>query len=540
MRNLIKLVLLAVLGVFVLYPSMSTLLVSLQTDQGFSLANYEYIFSTGGSLVAIKNTLIMGALTVLICGFIGTFLAFFVHYFDFPFRKLLDKVLLLPLVVPGLIIVFAFVQLYGESGMITKTIENIFGLDGPPYTFMGLPGILMVHAYTQYIYFYMNVSVAVKELDRSVVEAAINLGASPFRVFGTVIVPYIAPALISSAILTFMTGIGSFSAPNIIGGGFKVLTTQILLAKANLYMDLAAAQVVVLSVFAMSYMGIGRYYERKVSFQTGTREHLIQPMRIRNNMARGFMSLIAIGIVLMIFLPIMTIVFLSFVKPGTWMIEIFPKEFGLDNYIRIFTRSRSLAPFMNSLKMALIAALAAVAMAIPAAYTVTKTKTRLKPLLEFLLMLPFALPASAIAINMINGFSSLLLGKWIMLPLAYFVSMLPMAVRSVTISYERLKDQYSEASTNLGAGGMTTFTRVVLPLVSPGVWAGFLLVFIRSLGEYTISAFLFTASNRPISIAMVNSMFEFEIGLAMAYGALVLLLTAMGSSMLRRLQGNIE
>ncbi len=540
MRNLIKLVLLAVLGVFVLYPSMSTLLVSLQTDQGFSLANYEYIFSTGGSLVAIKNTLIMGALTVLICGFIGTFLAFFVHYFDFPFRKLLDKVLLLPLVVPGLIIVFAFVQLYGESGMITKTIENIFGLDGPPYTFMGLPGILMVHAYTQYIYFYMNVSVAVKELDRSVVEAAINLGASPFRVFGTVIVPYIAPALISSAILTFMTGIGSFSAPNIIGGGFKVLTTQILLAKANLYMDLAAAQVVVLSVFAMSYMGIGRYYERKVSFQTGTREHLIQPMRIRNNMARGFMSLIAIGIVLMIFLPIMTIVFLSFVKPGTWMIEIFPKEFGLDNYIRIFTRSRSLAPFMNSLKMALIAALAAVAMAIPAAYTVTKTKTRLKPLLEFLLMLPFALPASAIAINMINGFSSLLLGKWIMLPLAYFVSMLPMAVRSVTISYERLKDQYSEASTNLGAGGMTTFTRVVLPLVSPGVWAGFLLVFIRSLGEYTISAFLYTASNRPISIAMVNSMFEFEIGLAMAYGALVLLLTAMGSSMLRRLQGNIE
>ena len=440
MRNLIKLVLLAVLGVFVLYPSMSTLLVSLQTDQGFSLANYEYIFSTGGSLVAIKNTLIMGVLTVLICGFIGTFLAFFVHYFDFPFRKLLDKVLLLPLVVPGLIIVFAFVQLYGESGMITKTIENILGLDGPPYTFMGLPGILMVHAYTQYIYFYMNVSVAVKDLDRSVVEAAINLGASPFRVFGTVIVPYIAPALISSAILTFMTGIGSFSAPNIIGGGFKVLTTQILLAKANLYMDLAAAQVVVLSVFAMSYMGIGRYYERKVSFQTGTREHLIQPMRIRNNMARGFMSLIAVGIVLMIFLPIITIVFLSFVKPGTWMIEIFPKEFGLDNYIRIFTRSRSLAPFMNSLKMALIAAFAAVAMAIPAAYTVTKTKTRLKPLLEFLLMLPFALPASAIAINMINGFSSLLLGKWIMLPLAYFVSMLPMAVRSVTISYERLKE----------------------------------------------------------------------------------------------------
>jgi iron(III) transport system permease protein len=539
MKNLIKLVLLAVLGVLVFYPSMRTLLVSLQTDQGFSLENYEYIFSTGGSLVAIKNTLIMGVLTVVICGFIGTFLAFFVHYFDFPFKRLLDRVLLLPLVVPGLIIVFAFVQLYGESGMVTKTIENLLGLDNQPYTFMGLPGILMVHAYTQYIYFYMNVSVAVKELDRSVVDAAINLGASPLRVFRTVIVPYIAPALISSGILTFMTGIGSFSAPNIIGGGFKVLTTQILLAKANLYMDLAAAQVVVLSVFAMSYMGIGRYYERKVSFQTGTREHLIQPVKIRNNAMRCIMSLVAMGIVFMIFLPIITIIVLSFVKPGTWMIEIFPKEFGFDNYIRIFTRSRSLAPFINSLKMALFAAFTAVALAIPAAYTVTKTKTRLKPIIEFLLMLPFALPASAIAINMINGFSSVLLGKWIMLPLAYFVSMLPMAVRSVTISYQKLKDQYSEASTNLGAGGITTLSKIILPLISPGIWSGFLLVFIRSLGEYTISAFLYNASNRPISIAMVNSMFEFEIGLAMAYGALVLLLTAMGSSVLKRLQGKI-
>ncbi|MGM0396439.1 MAG: ABC transporter permease [Bacillota bacterium] len=540
MKNLIKLVLLAVLGIFVLYPSVRTLLVSFQTDQGFSLANYEYIFSTGGSLAAIKNTLVMGVLTVLICGFIGTFLAFFVHYFDFPFKKLLDRVLLLPLVVPGLIIVFAFVQLYGESGMITKTIQNILGLEGSPYTFMGLPGILMVHAYTQYIYFYMNVSVAVRELDRSVVEAAMNLGASPLRVFGTIIIPYIAPALISSGILTFMTGIGSFSAPNIIGGGFKVLTTQILLAKANLYMDLAAAQVVVLSVFAMSYMGIARYYESKVSFQSGTREHLMQPVIIRNSFVKGFMSAMAIGIVFMIFLPIVTIIMLSFVKPGTWMIEIFPSEFSLENYLRIFTRSRSLAPFTNSIKMALIASLAAVSIAIPAAYTVTKTKTRWKPVLEFLLMLPFALPASAIAINMINGFSSVLLGKWLMLPLAYFISMLPMAVRSTTISYQRLKDQYGEASTNLGAKGITTFLKVTLPLVSPGIWSGFLLVFIRSLGEYTISAFLYTAANRPISIAMVNSMFEFEIGLAMAYGALVLLLTAIGSSILKRLQGNVE
>jgi iron(III) transport system permease protein len=502
--------------------------------------NYGYILQTEGSLTAIKNTLILGILTVVVCGVVGTFLAFFVHFFEAPLKNVLDKVLLLPLVVPGLIIVFAFVQLYGESGLVTKTLESIFQLEKPLYDFGGLKGILLVHAYTQYVYFYMNVSVAIKQMDRSVIEASKNLGASAWQIVYTVILPFIKPALISSSILTFMTGIGSFSAPSIIGGSFKVLTTQILLSKANMYLGLAAAQVMVLSFFAMSYLGIARHYEKKASFVSAIRESIMEPVKVENRVLKGLMVFLAILLVIMIFLPILTIVVLSFVKPGTWMIDIYPREFSLDNYIRIFSKTRSFMPFENSLKMAMLAALAAVSVAIPTAYITTKTKSRTKPILEFLVMLPFAMPASAIAINMINGFNNTLLGTWILLPLAYFVSMVPLAVRSVTLSYERLKNEYGEASNNLGASNVQTFFRVTFPLIAPGIWAGLLLVFIRSLGEYTISAFLYTASNRPISIAMVNSIFEFEIGLAMAYGALVLTITFIGAGLIRNLQSLSE
>ena len=87
---------------------------------------------------------------------------------------------------------------------------------------------------------------------------------------------------------------------------------------------------------------------------------------------------------------------------------------------------------------------------------------------------------------------------------------------------------------------MTTFFRITLPLISPGIWSGFLLVFTRSLGEHTISAFLYTPSNRPISIAMVNRMSEFDVGMAMAYGTLVLLLTVVGTILLRKLQAIVE
>ncbi|MDK9710129.1 ABC transporter permease [Acidaminobacter sp.] len=540
MKHGLKISLILILGVFILFPAVRTLMVSFQTDHGVSFANYEYILKTPGSLVAIKNTLVLGMLTVLICGAIGTFLAFFVHFFDVPFNRMLDKVLMLPLVVPGLIIVFSFVQLYGESGLVTKTLESLFGLDSPPYSFGGLSGILLVHAYTQYIYFYMNVTVAIKQLDRSVIEASMNLGASPWKVFTTIVFPFIKPALISSSILTFMTGIGSFSAPNIIGGGYKVLTTQILLAKANMYLELAASQVVVLSLFALSYLGIARLYERKASFVSNVRESILQPVKIKNKALRALTIVIASGFAVMIFLPILTIIVLSFVKPGTWMIEIYPREFSFDNYINIFTKPRSLAPFANSVKMALFASLAAVMVSIPASYILTKTTSKTRPLIEFMVMLPFAMPASAIAINMINGFSQTLLGTWILLPIAYFVSLLPMAARSVSLSYQRLKSEYAEASKTLGASNPATFLRITLPLIAPGIWAGLLLVFIRSLGEYTISAFLYTASNRPISIAMVNSIFEFNIGLAMAYGALVLALTFIGAALIRKLQSLTE
>lgn len=540
MKHVPKIGLLLILVTVVLYPTLQTLMVSIHTDHGVSFIQYLYLFQTQGSLLAISNTLLLGFLTVLICGTIGTFLAFFVHYFDSPFKNLLDRVLMLPLVVPGIIIVFAFVQLYGESGLVTKTIEDLFHLEGPIYHFSGLKGILLVHAYTQYIYFYINVSVAIKQLDRSVLEASMNLGASPWKVFLTIILPYLKPALISSSILTFMTGIGSFSAPSIIGDSFKLLTTQILLSKATMYLELAAAQVMVLSLFAMSYLVIARHYEEKASFVSSVKESTLEPVRIKNPLLRGVLFLTAIGLMFMIILPIVTIVVLSFVKPGTWMIDIYPRAFGLENYLRIFSRERSFMPFANSIQMASLAGIVAIAVAVPISYILTKTNSRTKPILEFLVMLPFALPASAIAINMINGFGSILLGTWILLPLAYFVNLLPLAVRAVALSYGRLKNEYSEASNNLGASSRQTFFRITFPLIAPGVWAGFLLVFIRSLGEYTISAFLYTASNKPLSIAMVNGIFEFEIGLAMAYGALVLAVTFIGAALIRNIQVMVE
>jgi iron(III) transport system permease protein len=338
---------------YVLLPALQTLKVSLTGTGSFSFVNYFRLVSIETLRTPLTNSVILGLLTVLVCGIVGTFLAFFIHFFQFPGKQVVDKLLLLPMMLPGIIIVFSFVQLYGESGLVTKTIQILFGLENPPFDFSGLPGILYVHAYTQYVYFYISVSIAIRHIDVSVIESAQNLGASKFVIFQTIVLPFILPALVASSIITFMSGIGSFTAPSIIGQGFKVLTTQILLSKANNYMDVAATQVTALTITCLFAFALFRWYEKKVRFESSVKGVPFQPVRIQNRPARWLVGVFAWGVILMVLLPVFAIMFLSFVPSETWMVNIYPDQFSWQNFVDIFTRSRKFSPFFNSIFMAL-------------------------------------------------------------------------------------------------------------------------------------------------------------------------------------------
>ncbi len=532
----------------ILYPALKTFQLSLTDQNSFSLIHFTKILINETYLTVIKNSVILGLLTVVVCGWVGTALAFFVHYFDFPFKRTVDKLLLLPIMLPGIIIVFSFVQLYGESGLVTKSLEWIFGLEETPYRFSGLKGILFVHAYTQYVYFYISISIAIKHIDYSTIECARNLGASKLKILTSVILPFMAPALIASSIITFMSGIGSFTAPSIMGGNFKVLSTQILLSKANNYVHIAATQVVILISISLFFFTILSYYEKRQKFVPFVNSVPIEPVKIEKPVLRILMLLICCFLILTILLPVFTILLLSFVKSGSWMVSIFPREFTLENYIEIFTRSRTFSPFSDSIYMSLLAAILSLVIAVPSSYIIVKTESKARWIIGILVMLPWTMPASAIAINIINAynepnffsFNAILVGTYILLPLGYFIRTIPIIVKTTNISFQNLNDTYAEASKSLGASGAQTFQKIVLPIISPGLLAGFLLVFVRSIGEYNISAFLYTPSNRPISIAMVNAIFEYNMGLAMAYGALLILLTSVLSLVISILSEDVR
>ncbi len=541
-RHFGLLILLLFLFGYILFPALKTLETSLTANGVFSLIHYQDFFASETSRLPLLNSVTLGLLSVLVCGSMGISLAFAINFYEFPWRAVADKMLLLPLVMPGIIIVFAFVQLYGESGMVTKLLQLLLGMASPPFSLSGLSGILIIHAYTQYIYFYITVSIAIKQMDYSAIESARNLGASRRRVFFSIILPFLKPAIIAAAAMTFISGAGSFTAPSIIGGDFKVLTTQILLSKANNYMEIAATQVTILTCISILFFIVFRIYEAKSQFTSSVKGVLFRPVPIQNPFSRILIRSIVWMVIFSILLPMMTIVLVSFVPSSSWMVSYFPKEFTIDNYYAIFTSARKLQPFFNSSVMAIVAAGLGLIVAVPSSYVIVKTKLKAKWLVEFLTMLPWAIPASAIAINIINAFNEptifslneVLVGTSILLPLGYLIRSLPIMVKILNVSFQNLNEVYIEASKSLGSSNFDTFKNVAVPMLFPGILAGFLLIFIRSIGEYTVSVFLYNASNKPLSIAMVNGVFEYHLGLAMAYGTLLIFLTFLLSSIISR------
>lgn len=515
---------------YIVLPICNTFIQAFQSEGAYSFDVFKQYLSNSNNIRVVSNTFILGLGSVIVCSVMGIALALYMTFICDKYKKLIHILLLSPMMIPGVILVIACIQLYGETGIVTKAIEMLFPFIKVHYEFSGLKGILFVVAYTQYVYFYLNVYVALKYVDYSTVEAARGMGASKIRVFFDVIWPVITPAVITSTIVTFASGISSFSAPNLIGGGFKVLSTQIVKSKANNYMDIASVQVIILLLMGISFMMLLQYYGKKYGVVASLKAQSFRTNN-RKNTLFTFVCKIIIGIqIIMIILPIITIVYLSFVTTHSIMTDIFPREFTIENYQMIFEKSRVLKPILNSLKMSLMAVIAGLIITVPVAYVVTKNNNIHNRLAKFIIMLPWSMPASAIAVNLINtfnqksifAFNNSLIGGFYILPIAYTIYALPLLFSSNEVAMKSINLGLEESSRSLGAGKLKTFYNVIIPNMMPGIISGAILVFIRTIGEYTMSALLYGVYNRPISISIITNMQEFNIGISMAYGVLVI------------------
>jgi iron(III) transport system permease protein len=522
----------AILLWLVLYPNLFVVVGSFTEHGRWTGASWTRFFSSPAELRALWASIWISAASVVLSALVGVPLAFLFARKDFPGRRLLGGLAAMPVLLPPLVGTISFLFLYGETGFFTRGVQLLLGMADPPWRLQGAWAVLLVHAYTMYVYFYLFAAAGLSRLDGGYAEAASALGAGWWTTLRRVTLPMLGPALAGAALLVFMTSMASFSAPYVFGGGFRVLTTQIYASKLNGEEGLVAVEAVVLALASLLFLAGLRKVEGSREY-TGASKGLGPAPREKAR--RGWvLTAAAAFFVGFLLLPHLTVLLVSFVPEGTWTTELFPPVYSASGYRALFADRERLVPVLNSLRMATVATLANVAFAFAAGYLLARRSFRGKGAVAALVALPWALPGTVLAVALATTFSVhrplegrfVWVGTFAILPLAYFIRNVPLVTNAALASFRQLDPTLEEAAAALGAGRATTLRRVILPLVLPGLAAGALLAWVTALGEFVASILLYTHRTRPLAVEMLSDLRAFDFGGASVYGVLLILLVA--------------
>ena len=513
------------------------------TGNGGGLTEYTNFFDLrhGAQGESMLGSLIISALSVITSGLTGAFLAVLLKRWDFPLRRACEVLVLVPIALPPLMGVQAFVLLYGIGGTIPQVLSNLFHTSKTAFAVDGISGVLLVHTLTMYPYFYLTVAAALEQSDDSLEEAAYSLGASKFQTWTRVLLPMLTPALVAGALLTFMSSMSSYTAPLLFHVD-QVMTQQIVIAKLNGQLGLASVVSVMLALISVAFLIVLRTYEKSAVYTTLSKGGARKRQRVSSPLWKTALVIVASISSVFLILPIGMIFLLAFSVNGSWRASPLPSQYTLQNFIRLFTNPSSWAAVLNSLEMSALAVAGAILLGLASAYVIARMRFRGKAVMDIAVMLPWALPGTVVAINLITAFASpsifslgrVMVGTFAIVPLAYFVRFSPLVFRSTSASLAQIDVGIEEAARSLGASWWYAFRQVVLPLLYRGVAGGALLAFVDGVGEFVATILLYTPQYRPLSIAINDELYYANYGTAASLGVIqVLLVLAVVIVMLR-------
>jgi iron(III) transport system permease protein len=537
---LVAVLLLALLLWSVVYPNAAIIVGSFERGLG----DWRDFAASPADRDALWGTVVVSIGSVIGALLIGVPLAFLLSRTEFRGRRVLSGVATLPAALPPLVGVLAFLFLYGESGVVTRAVQHVLGLRNAPWTLTGIPAVIFVHAYTMYVYVFLFVSAGLERYDTTLDEAAAGLGASRALALRRVTLPLLTPSLAGAMLLVFMSALGSFSAPYIFGGGARVLATQILVSKLNGAIGLAYVETTVLAVTAVLALLLLRRLEGKRQYTVAGKGRATRAV-LRSGLARTLLPPLALTLVVLLVLPHAMVVLVSFARDGAWTTQIMPPEYTLDNYRRLAAERQLWRPITNSIGMSAAATAANAIVCFAIAYVVVLSRAPGRRAIGLLAALPWAIPATAIALGLAATFDRnapaelrvLLVGTFWILPLAYFVRNIPLVTSAVEGSLRQMDPTLEDAARGLGASRWLALRRVVIPAARPGLVAGTMLAGVAAVGEFVASVVLYTHASRPISVEILSQVRNTAFGTAAAYSVLLILLVLVITVGARWLEG---
>ncbi|MEO8508741.1 MAG: iron ABC transporter permease, partial [Betaproteobacteria bacterium] len=545
-------------AVFTFFPVFKILTQALQdNDSVYSLSAFttrlttEKIWGiscvTGNTRCGVAwNTLLLAFLCASGCTALGLAFALIATRTRFPYKRGLRVLSVLPIITPPFVIGLSLILLFGRSGLVNQFLEWAFGIE-PTRWIYGMQGVLVsqIFAFTP-IAFLVLIGV-VEGVSPSMEEAAQTLRANRWRTFVDVSLPLMRPGLANAFLISFIESIADFGNPILLGGNFGVLSTEIFFSVVGAQLDQgrAATLGIVLLVFALgAFLVQRRVLGGKVYTAMAGKGDGGLAIPLPDGVRR-----VCYGIALP--WAAMTVVIYAMALVGgfveTWGRDYTPtlkhyvKAFGLEwGPHGLIWAGAAWSSFWTTVKLSAIAAPITAGLGILTAYLLMRQKFVGQGAFEFGTMLSFAIPGTVIGVSYILAFNVPpieITGTAIILVVCNVFRNMPVGVRAGMASMAQIDGSLDEASNTLGARGMTTLRRILLPLLKPAVVAALVYSFVRAMTTVSAVIFLVSAEYEWATTYIINRVVNGDYGVAIAYSSVLIVLMLVVIWLIQRLVG---
>jgi iron(III) transport system permease protein len=497
----------------------------------FSLGAIGHVLANGATWSATGHSLVVALCGTALAVTIGGLVALAVTLTDIRARNAFVFVFVMPLMLAPQVIALAWIQMFGPSSALLKLLGAAPPL-GSPNPLYSAGGIVLVMGVQYAPLVFLTLRAGLRALPQELIEAALAGGARPRTVVRTIVVPLMTPPLLAGVALCFVSCLGNFGIPALLGipGNYLVLPTLIYQRLAGLGPD-ALSEVAVLSVMigliAMVGIVIQDAMLARRDFRTTTaaieaRAFELKRWRLPVETALWTLSFFTLV------LPLAALALMSLVPaigvPLTW------ETASLDNYrFVLFMHDAARRAFVNSFSMAAGAAIVIVVIAVPLAYFLVWRRSRLLHIVSLATEAPYALPGVVLAIAAILLFLkplplvglTLYNTIWIIV-FCYVARFLALGLRPVVSGYHQLDRTLEEAAQIAGARLFRRLATVILPLVAPAAAAGALLIFLTAFNELTVSALLWSTGSETLGVVFFSFQQGGDANYASALGMLTI------------------
>jgi thiamine transport system permease protein len=492
-------------------------------------------------------TTYQAALSTLASVVLGLPGAYVLARFEFPGRRTLKALTILPFVLPSIMVVVGFVATFGQFGTVNDLLAGL-GL-GRVQMLYTLELVVLAHAFYNAPLVTRMVGTAWENVDASAVETARSLGANPFRAFRDVVAPQLVPALAASAVLTFVFTFMTF--PIVLAlGGLQLATVEVWLYARVQQLDYetAAALATLETLFSLSLTYVYlRYEARRAASGTNNplpRSRLLDADTVREWLVRAGIAVYGVVVAFVFLAPLASMVLASFGGAADptleWWRFLVERQSG--------SRTQPSTAVWNSL----LFGVGALALALPMGVVVAAFSARGgrgRKVADAVLMAPIAVSGIVVGFGMLQ---SLVLGVELfgvrisvvgpaVVVAAHAVAGYPFVVRNVAPMLSSVDQRLVESARALGASRGRALWDVELPLVWPGVLAGAAFAFAISIGEFDATVLLASDGTYTMPVALKRYLVDRtagpSVGPAAAMGTVLLIVTAASFVVIDRVGG---